>query len=235
MEKEANVHRLPTEDRTSKIWLDNDTGKLLYDPVGVMNCTPQNLYITTDEEIKEGDWYLATIFGYGTEETKPLQWSVGTKPCGEQPMGDKIIATTDPKLNYECKKCASEEITRAYTCKCKSLTNIPQSFIEEYYKAGGIDKVLVEFNYGGRCEDPMVCLRGCHVSDGTCKHHINKHLKLKTDSNNCIIIHPVEEKMYSRKELENMMMQSYIYGQSDKTDSFHKRENTINKLIKENL
>jgi hypothetical protein len=56
----TKVHRLPTEDRTSKIWFDNDTGKLLYDPVGVMNCVPQHLNFTTDEEIKEGDWYLDT-------------------------------------------------------------------------------------------------------------------------------------------------------------------------------
>ena len=46
--------------------------------------------------------------------------------------------------------------------------------------------------------------------------------------------HLVEEKMYSREDVENLMMQSYIYGQSDKTISFHKRESTIKKLIKEN-
>ena len=64
------------------------------------------------------------------------------------------------------------------------VSEIPTSFIEEYCKAGGIDKVYVEL-------DAIPADRAPNGWD----------VFVKTDSNNCIIIHPVEEKMYSREEV----------------------------------
>lgn len=54
----------------------------------------QNIYITSDEEIKEGDWYLV-IGGIG------LEVNTCHKSNGDTPINNwlkKIILTTDPKL-----------------------------------------------------------------------------------------------------------------------------------------
>jgi hypothetical protein len=187
--KRHQVHGLPTEE--SLICKTN--GKLYYYPqenwfTRSTDTNPQHLYITTDEEIKEGDWYLATIFGHGTEEVKPLQWSVGTKPCGEQPMGRKIIASTDPKL---FKDGDAGIIDHAFK---EGMLNIPQSFIEEYCKSGGIDEVLVEM------ECPQ-CQDWGYVSE--CRKECNqKFIQLKVDPiHNTITTHLIVEKMYSIEDL----------------------------------
>ena len=115
----------------------------------------------------------------------------------------KIIATTDPKLRNS--KYTKEELGGT-TPKIYGLPQIPQSFIEEYCKVGGIDKVLVEYMNGYINNRP--------VSNGV----------LKTDSNNCIIIHPVEEKMYSME-----FIKWYSGMEEQKILNAHKR------WIKENL
>ena len=168
MKKEATVHRLPTEDRTLKIWLDNDTGKLLYDPVGVMNCTPQHLYATTDELPKEGDWVIG-------EHGLTNNWN---SIEGFEEHYRKIIATTDPKLHVIESEYESIHLGKQTKYKI-DVPQIPQSFIEKYCKAGGIDKVMVEYDsqYIGR-----------YTTDGI-------DWLPKTDSNNCIIIPPVEESL----------------------------------------
>ena len=64
MKKEAKVHMLPTEDKTAirynsslKI-ISKDISDYGVDNNDYISC--QHLYVTTDEEIKEGDWFLDT-------------------------------------------------------------------------------------------------------------------------------------------------------------------------------
>ena len=56
-----NIHLLPTEN-PSRLFKD-DFGRLIYS-INIdqeqNHFEPQNLYITSDEEIKEGDWYFIT-------------------------------------------------------------------------------------------------------------------------------------------------------------------------------
>jgi hypothetical protein len=49
----------------------------------------------------------------------------------------------------------------------------------QYYKP-----TEIKYHFTGRCGDPMVCLRGCSVYEGTCKHYLSKgtNLKLNKDS-----------------------------------------------------
>ena len=90
---------------------------------------PQHLYITSDEEIKEGDWRV--VF---------LEHNCIT-PIGvnQEGVGKKIIATTDRSLSIHWNK-------QDY----KSLPFIPQSFIThyitEYNKGNVITKVMIEYN-----------------------------------------------------------------------------------------
>ena len=176
MEIEAKVHMLPTEDGV--IFLNRATGTLVTSIPNVAKklYPAQHLYITTDEEIKEGDWYLMNM-------KYPTQSASGEVEKGNYDNCRKIIATTDPRLYTTC-TCALKD---SHGIECGPLPQIPQSFIEDYCKAGGIDKVMVEY------EEWTTMYRGM------------ANYKLKTDSNNCIIIHPVEEKVYSREEVEDLI------------------------------
>jgi hypothetical protein len=53
-----NIFLLPT-DKPSKLFIDVDNNKLTITdrPIGGEHFKNQNIYITSDEEIKTGDWY----------------------------------------------------------------------------------------------------------------------------------------------------------------------------------
>lgn len=126
--KECNVVMLPTKDR-SEILITNN--KLLYKGNRMENSDiNQHLYIISDDEIKEGDWCLTPI-------EEGVQYVIKAKGSNYNKLCKKIIATTDKSLEL-------------YTTKGKGVlvTNLPQpsqSFIKAFVKAGGIDKVLVEY------------------------------------------------------------------------------------------
>lgn len=56
-----NIHVLPT-DKPSNIWINYVVQRLIYGKFtsndAKINCQNQSIYITSDEEIKEGDWCL---------------------------------------------------------------------------------------------------------------------------------------------------------------------------------
>ena len=176
-----------------------------------------HLYFTTDEEIKVGDWCLKPVYiegvkvGYGILQADSSYFGGYGYDWEDH---HKIIASTDPKL-----ETSDEVFHNTYKQK---LPQPSQAFIKAYCNQGGFDEVDVEYEVKGTI--------GKKLGDNALYHG------LKVDPiHNTITTHRIVEKMYSRENLENLMMQSYIYGQSDKTDSFHKRESTIEKLIKENL
>ena len=90
----------------------------------------QHLYILSDVEIEEDDWYLSDKFVW---QMKYPQW-------GEEGQGGakKIIITTNPELT-EIIECNGTP----YVFK---IPKIPQSFIQEFVKnqGKGYDEVLVE-------------------------------------------------------------------------------------------
>lgn len=88
-----NIHVLPT-NKPSRLYL-GDNGNLVFGITKTSiqsrneNFTNQNIYITNDEEIKEGD--------YGVLWKKVLSYHQMHKRYG-MPQGDKIILTTDADL-----------------------------------------------------------------------------------------------------------------------------------------
>jgi hypothetical protein len=55
-----NIHIIPT-DKPSRLCIDNSCNELNYSEIEGLNSkhiTNQHIYITSDEEIKEGDWFL---------------------------------------------------------------------------------------------------------------------------------------------------------------------------------
>lgn len=115
---------------------------------------PQHIYITSDDEVKEGDWMINTngdtILNYESKNEGDNTWREYWK---------KIIATTDTSLNEkECSKCFGYGNDQSGYChKCHGTGNglilsqpsdkFIQAYIDAYNKGEKIDKVLVEMDY----------------------------------------------------------------------------------------
>jgi hypothetical protein len=116
MENKRNVWLLPT-DKPSRIYLIKSTNKLgitSSDPFYMENfgsgTQNQHIYITSDEEIKDGDYAYHKVFGIGkivninkedcfvTLKRKPTDGSVTTPWKRNIPDIKKIILTTDRNL-----------------------------------------------------------------------------------------------------------------------------------------
>ena len=83
-----NVHLLPTE-KPSRLFIDIDDNKLkITVPIGGEHMMNQNIYITNDEEIKDGDWFLE----------KGLRISIFPNYLTDTNECKKIILTTDQDL-----------------------------------------------------------------------------------------------------------------------------------------
>lgn len=144
------------------------------------NTKAKHLYVLSDEEIKQNDWYLS--------DGKSSEYCV--HKCDSQRLVEicnsnkgyikgKIIASTDESLN---------------------LPRPSDNFIKAYCKANGngFDEVLVEYisigNYDVTFFPPL---------------WQNTGIKLKVAPDNTITIHPVIEKTYTREEVEKFMCMAW--------------------------
>jgi hypothetical protein len=92
-----NIHLIPT-DKPSRLFLNKVNNKLLLDGDTYSNLEKilpssnyQHLYVTSEEEIKEGDWFLEKA-----GRQYPIQWN------GKEKLNfhcKKIILTTDRSLD----------------------------------------------------------------------------------------------------------------------------------------
>ena len=94
----------------------------------------------------------------------------------------KIIATTDSEL---------EVTNQKDSILLNNLPQIPQIFIA-YYCKNPVDKVVVEYN---------------RTMDGTPTYN-----KIALTSDNCIITHPVKEKMYTQSEVDTIRKEEFQKG-----------------------
>ena len=172
MKKRAKVHLLPTNDERAVIGLTADEKTLWFAHRGVGNSYGnKHLYFTTDDEIKEGDWFMF----YG----EPRQ----AKNLIAEPVNQgKIIATTDPNLHStRLKDCPVNPEDNMVSVR--GVSKPSKEFIEEYCRVGGIDEVDVEYGlfHDGNFKD----------DDET--HAFKAIRKPRVNSNNEIIIHPVKD------------------------------------------
>ena len=197
--KRAKVHMLPTE--SGVIFKNRTTGTLVIMPRGLTNLKisnvakklypAQHLYFTTDEEIKEGDWFINTnfqkIYQANSENSKNII------EFGPHPEIRKIIATTDPKLKI--KNYLTGVKGRYFDMK--HLPQPSQAFIKKYCKAGGIYEVDVEYKH----RFSLKLRRGGE----------SHAYKLKVDSNNTITIHPIKDN-WSKEEVIAACKEAFSYG-----------------------
>ena len=140
----------------------------------------QHLYIISDDEIKEGDWFINLLDNSIHQATNWIYVST----C------KKIIATTDTSLKITCTNCPNN-FSECLKCTNDKLPQPSQQFIERFiesYNAGQvIDDVLVEYELS-------------YEASKIIEHHINKIPKLKVDKNNTITIKKLKDS-WNREEV----------------------------------
>ena len=124
-----NIHVLPT-DKPSRLQLNVNTKTLiLFNNIQSNNesahLTPQNIYITSDEEIKEGDCFLEKA-----GRQFPIKWD------GKEKLNfhcKKIILTTDQDLIDLGVQSIDDEFLQWYI-KNPSCEEVDYCNWNEYYK-----------------------------------------------------------------------------------------------------
>jgi hypothetical protein len=91
-----NIHIIPT-NKPSRLCIDNSCNELNYSEIEGLNSkhiTNQNIYITSDEEIKDGDYHISSDGWFIDKATNEDLEIVNEKTNGYR----KIILTTDQDL-----------------------------------------------------------------------------------------------------------------------------------------
>jgi len=236
MKKRAKVHLLPTDKTDGTLW-KTTSGQLIHTHVSgeyKEKYQPFSLYITTDDEIKEGDWFIAI--------DSSIQ--IAKSNYEQLPNDKKIIATTDPELVVKAVDIREVQGQMMEGHYHKELPKPSKEFIEEYCRVGGIDEVDVEYE-----EVPSLSKGDSYDIGGEVRiieyvwkatngkwyvSTANNHswscpfiLVPKVNSHNEIIIHSIEEKMYSESELIQFVLDNRF-----NIDSGTTRQEIIN-LIKQ--
>jgi len=213
MKKECKVVMLPTE-KASTLWYNKDTKQLVYNPDYYLDPThvdiPQHLYLISDDEIRENDWFIKWSGG---------KWNL--HQCSE--FDKKLIDELWNETTYK-KVIASTDLLQITVGKdgddilVDCLPKFSESFIKAYVKANGeIDKVEVEYEQKA---DMVIGQKSRGIT--------NLHWALKLTPNNEVIISMVEEKMYNKDEVVELLMKA------SKDRAIQHREG-FNKWIEENL
>ena len=150
MLKQCKVVILPTNQQTKYLMVYSDVektkGKLILN--GLKNDEYkeyQHLYIISDDEIKEGDWFINDLnqikkcTSRDTEGYIDFEGGFNTKPSSCK----KIIATTDTSLYTHQKETVSLP-ERVFYLPQPSQQFI-EKFIEEYNRGNVITDVLIEY------------------------------------------------------------------------------------------
>lgn len=216
MKKSIEVVMLPTEEKT-KLRLD-EHGVLTFEPniqglnYDGLTHTYQHLYVTISQDvepIKVNDWC------YDSKYHNIFQWK------GEGSLlliTRKIICTNDPKLTTEL-----ETYNNQGGKILERLPQLQQSFLKEFVA-----------NPNGKYEVEYDLLLGDEEDEN--QNLIPKNY-LKVNQDNTLNITSVEQKMYSREEVERLCRLSFGQGVKAGIPPFESKkfQDLEDNWIKENL
>jgi len=238
--KKHQIVMLPTEKAEDCLYLQN--GKLNYHKGYLtqeylkysLNAKSYHLYILSDEEIKEGDWFMdITPMNYGKiyqsvgfSKSKGYEhWIKSTIGVIKEPIIQckKIIATRDTSLKILCNKCEGAGwMLECKNCNGEGLISLPQpstSFIQKY---------IEEYNKGNVITDVMVEYEGIEWLDKPLKYFPKINLK-----DNTITIRPIKNN-WTREEVIELCKKAYKDSNSTGLDK-KTLELESNDWIEENL
>ena len=164
--------------------------KVIKEGVNLKNTTVQfwNLYIISDDEIKEGDWIITNIHNK-IEQVLNNQTSLKFY----QERAKKIIATTDSSLWRPSHKYASDVILLPQPSQ-----QFINKYIEEYNKGNMITDVLIEYELISNEE-----YFGNTVNPDDDVPYFDERLKINS-KDNTITVKKVKDS-YSREEVDRML------------------------------
>jgi len=205
MKKTFKVIMLPTE-KASRICI-LASNKLNYgaEALASNNTTLQHLYIISDDEIKEGDWFIDIDNIPYQAKTPMLSIIANSKLCS------KIVATTDKSLNGKSDSglqmclCGTWQIGKDGYPGCKGnchTLDIPESFIQAYIKAYNEGKPITEV-------DLEMTKTIKESRPGVYEINLPIIEVIKTRTDNTVIISEVKE--YRKREMEKCIESPYYF------------------------
>ena len=202
MKKKHKVVMLATDSPNAEIQYVGESDSIYLNPNNPDNPNdiidnlgvPRHLYILSDDEIKEDDWFIQIHNAVMTvvicdKQNKNVVNTHQTRFL----KAKKIIATTDPKLNRYIENNRGEGVDEIFP-------QIPQSFIESYTK-NPVEYVELEYEEYNLKAD-------IHSFDGE-SYSYDLRPKLV---NNEVVIHEVKEKLYTKDDL--MKLHEHICEQA---------------------
>jgi hypothetical protein len=214
MYKRCKVVMLTTNNKAIKneLFIDQSNNKLEKAIINGCRHNSQHLYITSNEEIKESDWFIKMNYNGGKptiyQECKLAfmnsEWlnSSDVKDCF------KIIATTDTSLKTKLYSHESQDLMKISVYKDKVLPKpsdlFIQKYIEEYNKGNVIIDILVEYEY---IKTPAQIFYSNDVPYGYDRIKINP-------KDNTITIKKVKDS-WNRNEVIKLINESYLNGIKD--------------------
>ena len=218
--KRAKVVMLPT-NKPSKLgnlatYKGKSLAKVIKEGVNLKNTTVQfwNLYIISDDEIKEGDYYII-------DDIPELLKNNGLKFIDD--YCKKVIATTDTSLYTHQKETVSLP-ERVFYLPQPSQQFI-QKYIEEYNKGNVITDVLVEYE-----SDFNSCFCTKDICNG---NNCPKKLKINP-KDNTITIKKVKDS-YTREEVVKLLVDCCGEVSCEDGKLLGKSPEELYKWIEENL
>lgn len=226
MWRKCKVVMLPTNEK-SILFIGKASGQLhdLAIPDKDESTLNQNLYIFSDDKIKEGDWYLVV------PEDSVRQAQIDFD--GNHRDFAKIIASTDSSLGKYKEKIHTDELGISETdgIKFYNFPSIPKSFIERYVsednKGNKIEEVMVEYEaIPTAFDNPMTNPLGLDTNDSL------YDLKINTD--NTINIKSIKDS-WTREEVNQLLIDccGEIYSEDGTLKG--KSPTELYKWIKSNL
>jgi hypothetical protein len=213
--KRAQVVMLPTQNINRLLYLSTDVSPSL---LSNWRGEAQELYITSDDEIKKGDWFINLQHNKIYQcEPKPFFGEIWVNQ--NKDICKKIIATTDTSLTV----MLPHDVLIGSRLPQPSQQFI-EKYIESYNKGEIITDVLVEYEY----YDVNFSVDG--VKTSTVFGHYER---LKINPDNTITIKELKDTR-NNKEIKELCLKAFNAGFDFCMDTFEIHPDS-NKWIDENL
>jgi hypothetical protein len=223
--KRAQVVMLPTQNINRLLYLSTDVSPSL---LSNWRGEAQELYITSDDEIKKGDWFINLQHNKIYQcEPKPFFGEIWVNQ--NKDICKKIIATTDTSLTV----MLPHDVLIGSRLPQPSQQFI-EKYIESYNKGKVITDVLVEYElYCNTGKYPNI-KKECNCP---CTEKINCGNTLKVNpKDNTIVIKELKES-WNREEMKAKLFELLQDIQKDETllEHYAGDYREFDKWIKENL